>query len=77
MDCFQFKLQLASEILHPSLDNYIKKKLKSRVKMFLRRSCTAKMFLRRCYSTFSSRPLRDCVVASGPAGFYTAKKVQC
>ncbi|KAL1823026.1 hypothetical protein ACET3Z_009804 [Daucus carota] len=43
--------------------------------MILRRSCTAKMFLRRCYSSLSSHPLRVCVVGSGPAGFYTAEKM--
>ncbi|WOG91627.1 hypothetical protein DCAR_0310876 [Daucus carota subsp. sativus] len=43
--------------------------------MILRSSCTAKMFLRRCYSSFSSHPLRVCVVGSGPAGFYTAEKM--
>uniref|UniRef100_A0A2P2LFL2 NADPH:adrenodoxin oxidoreductase n=1 Tax=Rhizophora mucronata TaxID=61149 RepID=A0A2P2LFL2_RHIMU len=26
-------------------------------------------------STLASRPLRVCVVGSGPAGFYTAEKV--
>lgn len=35
----------------------------------------AKMFLRRSYSSFSSHPLRVCVVGSGPAGFYTAEKM--
>ncbi|KAK1365372.1 hypothetical protein POM88_040933 [Heracleum sosnowskyi] len=35
----------------------------------------SKLFLRRSYSSFSSHPLRVCVVGSGPAGFYTAEKM--
>lgn len=35
----------------------------------------ARIWLSRSFSTVSSNPLRVCVVGSGPAGFYTAEKV--
>lgn len=35
----------------------------------------ARTWLSRSFSTLSSHPLRVCVVGSGPAGFYTAEKV--